>query len=211
MIQDQQLMQFLVGLNEDYKVIRGSILMMKPLLNIDQVYSLIQQEEKQRSLTAVSQFSHDSAAFLADLSSKDTTQTEHSALAIQHRGYNSQQKAVQLGNYNSNGNFKNMPKGGVQDKRQLFCDYCKMTGHTIQTCYKIHGYPPEHKLYKGRRVAAVAQSAGTAAIPSNSLGNTQLIKTLMMILSQLLVLWQGRAMQKGIILGRENKGLYCMK
>jgi len=32
MIQDQQLMQFLVGLNDDYKIIRGSILMMTPLL-----------------------------------------------------------------------------------------------------------------------------------------------------------------------------------
>jgi len=52
LIQDQQLIQFLVGLNDDYKVIRGSILMMKPLPNIDQVYSLIQQEEKQRSLSA---------------------------------------------------------------------------------------------------------------------------------------------------------------
>jgi len=35
MINDQQLMQFLVGLIDDYKVIRGSILMMKPLTRID--------------------------------------------------------------------------------------------------------------------------------------------------------------------------------
>ena len=48
-------MQFLVGLNEDYKIIRGSILMMKPLPNIDQVYSLILQKEKQRFLGAASQ------------------------------------------------------------------------------------------------------------------------------------------------------------
>jgi len=31
LIQDQQLLQFLVGLNEDYKIARGSTLMMKPL------------------------------------------------------------------------------------------------------------------------------------------------------------------------------------
>jgi len=46
MIQDQQLMQFLVGLNDDYKAIRGNILMMKPWPSIDQVYQLIVQEEK---------------------------------------------------------------------------------------------------------------------------------------------------------------------
>jgi len=50
MIQDQHLMQFLVGLNDDYKVVQGSILMMKPLPSIDQVYQLLVQEEKQRSL-----------------------------------------------------------------------------------------------------------------------------------------------------------------
>ena len=39
-------MQFLVGLNDDYKAIRGNILMMKPWPSIDQVYQLIVQEEK---------------------------------------------------------------------------------------------------------------------------------------------------------------------
>jgi len=37
----------LVGLHEEYKVTRGNILMMKPLPNIDKVYSMILQEEKQ--------------------------------------------------------------------------------------------------------------------------------------------------------------------
>jgi len=29
-----------------------------------------------------------------------------------------------------------------------------MSGHTIQKCYKLHGFPPDHRLHKGRRVAA---------------------------------------------------------
>jgi len=61
LIQDQQLMQFLVGLKEDYKVARGNILMMKPLRNIDN--SMILQEEKQRSLQNMSQISNILAAF----------------------------------------------------------------------------------------------------------------------------------------------------
>ena len=48
-----------------------------------------------------------------------------------------------------------MPKGGVQDRKQLFCDYCKLVGDTIQKCYKL---PPGHKFHKGRKVAAVVQS-----------------------------------------------------
>ena len=50
LIRDQQLIQFLVGLNEDYKIARGSILMTKPLPDIHQAYNLILQEEKQRYL-----------------------------------------------------------------------------------------------------------------------------------------------------------------
>jgi len=44
MIKDQQLIKFLVGLNKDYKIARGSILMMKPLLDVDQAHNLILQE-----------------------------------------------------------------------------------------------------------------------------------------------------------------------
>jgi hypothetical protein len=46
----RQLMQFLMGLNESYKAIRGQILLMNPLPDVRQAYSSIVQEEKQRSL-----------------------------------------------------------------------------------------------------------------------------------------------------------------
>nr|XP_009795711.1 PREDICTED: uncharacterized protein LOC104242367 [Nicotiana sylvestris]XP_016456405.1 PREDICTED: uncharacterized protein LOC107780388 [Nicotiana tabacum] len=44
--QGRRLIQFLMGLNETYTVIRGSILMMNPLPNLDQVFSLLIQDEK---------------------------------------------------------------------------------------------------------------------------------------------------------------------
>jgi len=42
------LMQFLIGLNHTYKGVRSNILMMSPLLNIRNTYSLIIQEETQQ-------------------------------------------------------------------------------------------------------------------------------------------------------------------
>ncbi|XP_075502427.1 uncharacterized protein LOC142540282 [Primulina tabacum] len=33
-------------------------------------------------------------------------------------------------------------------KRDLKCDYCHWTGHTIDYCFRLNGYPPGHKLYK---------------------------------------------------------------
>ena len=32
-----------------------------------------------------------------------------------------------------------------EDKKKLFCDHCKRDGHTIEKCFKLHGYPPGWK------------------------------------------------------------------
>lgn len=48
--EEQRLIQFLMGLNEQYSSVRGNFLMMKPLPSVTQVYSLLIQEEKQREI-----------------------------------------------------------------------------------------------------------------------------------------------------------------
>lgn len=48
LLQKQQVMHFLLGLNDEYKISRGSILMMQLLPGLNQVYRLFLQEEKQR-------------------------------------------------------------------------------------------------------------------------------------------------------------------
>ncbi|XP_019266947.1 PREDICTED: uncharacterized protein LOC109244334 [Nicotiana attenuata] len=60
--QDRRLIQFLMGLNEVYTVVRGSILMMNPLPTIAQAFSILIQEEKQREAKPSNSFSMDSAA-----------------------------------------------------------------------------------------------------------------------------------------------------
>ena len=44
-------------------------------------------------------------------------------------------------------------------RAQLFCDYCKRTGHTIDKCFKIHGYLKPH--HKGRGGHAALQGRKT--------------------------------------------------
>jgi len=80
LIKDQQLMQFLVGLHEDYKYVRGNILMIKPLPSLDQVYQIVLQEEKQRSLSNSASINGNSAAFMYGDSQL--------AMAVQQRNYN---------------------------------------------------------------------------------------------------------------------------
>ncbi|XP_075511479.1 uncharacterized protein LOC142547201 [Primulina tabacum] len=39
----------------------------------------------------------------------------------------------------------------TQNRRKvdIRCEHCNMLGHTKDTCFKLHGYPPGHKFYKG--------------------------------------------------------------
>ncbi|XP_016509027.1 uncharacterized protein LOC107826553 [Nicotiana tabacum] len=58
--QDRRLIQFLMGLNEVYTTMRGSILIMKPLPSLAQTFSLLVQEEKQREFKPNNQLSLES-------------------------------------------------------------------------------------------------------------------------------------------------------
>lgn len=59
---DQRVIQFLIGLNDSYAIMRGSILMSSPLPSIGQVYSLLLQEESQREIHSGGHFLSDSAS-----------------------------------------------------------------------------------------------------------------------------------------------------
>ncbi|XP_076956877.1 uncharacterized protein LOC143632189 [Bidens hawaiensis] len=48
--EDQRLIQFLVGLNPNYDMIRSNILMMQPLPSIDRAYGILIQYEKKREI-----------------------------------------------------------------------------------------------------------------------------------------------------------------
>ncbi|XP_075091703.1 uncharacterized protein LOC142171890 [Nicotiana tabacum] len=56
---DRRLIQFLMGLNEVYIVVRGSILMMNPLPSMAHVFALLIQEEKQREFRPRNQLNFD--------------------------------------------------------------------------------------------------------------------------------------------------------
>lgn len=51
--EEQKLIQFLMGLNESYVIVRGNMLMMNPLPTMPQVYTLFVQEERQGRLMPI--------------------------------------------------------------------------------------------------------------------------------------------------------------
>ena len=110
-LEEQRLIQFLMGLSGSYTAIRGSILMKTPFPSMSQVYSLLVQEERQRQVKSEPQFLGDNASF--------TTGTTNPA-TVQRRSDNR--------------------------RSNLFCEHCKKSDHTMDRCYKIHGYPTKHRI-----------------------------------------------------------------
>ncbi|KAG6736915.1 hypothetical protein POTOM_060146 [Populus tomentosa] len=46
------------------------------------------------------------------------------------------------------------------------CSHCNVSGHMVEKCYKLHGYPPSHKLYKGRVASSFANQAVLSTSPN---------------------------------------------
>ncbi|KAL5779729.1 hypothetical protein ACOSQ2_010466 [Xanthoceras sorbifolium] len=116
--EEDRLMQFLMGLNNTYNVIRSNIVMMTPLPNVRQDYSLVIQEETQRQMT--------------------TESTENFSIAA----------AVHWKTNNSLNNNKdkycdhcNRTSHTIENCRTLkfHCKYCNKKGHTEDRCKYKNG------------------------------------------------------------------------
>lgn len=64
-LDEQRLVQLLMGLNDSYMMIRGQLLMMKPLPSVSTAYSMILHEERQRGIHSSSTFAPDAIAMNA--------------------------------------------------------------------------------------------------------------------------------------------------
>jgi hypothetical protein len=124
----EQVDQFLMGLNDSFSAVRAQILLTDPLPPLNKVFSLIIQEEKQKEIT-VNSMSHESIAFLTKsvLNPSSSQMNEPTALMT---------KSI-LGSRFAKSNF-----------RKPICSHCGLSGHTIEKCYKVHGFPPRFKFTK---------------------------------------------------------------
>ncbi|XP_009588362.1 uncharacterized protein [Nicotiana tomentosiformis] len=64
-LEDERLIQFLMGLKETYAQARSNILMIKPLPTVNHAYSLLLQDENQRETPVYNQFSSGGSSFMA--------------------------------------------------------------------------------------------------------------------------------------------------
>ena len=52
-------------------------------------------------------------------------------------------------------------------KERPLCTHCKMLGHTVDKCYKIHGYPPGYK-FKNKTQANTVEVSNHGGAMENS-------------------------------------------
>ncbi|XP_057419222.1 uncharacterized protein LOC130713474 [Lotus japonicus] len=107
--------RFLLGLNENFGVIKSQILMSNPLPSIAKVVSLAMQHERQ-----------------SDFEESD----ESKVIVNVAEGRKSYGRGkMPNSSYSGNSSYYGYKGAGK------FCTYCKKPGHIIDICYKLHGYP----------------------------------------------------------------------
>jgi len=108
---EDQIMQFLTGLNDQFSVVKTQILLLGLLPFLNKVYSMVIQEESNTSTIPSVSVSDDS----------DIQLNASYAKKFQPRGKGS--------SYGNNA------------KPTRFCTFYKRTNHTVDFCYQKHGYP----------------------------------------------------------------------
>ncbi|KAL3352236.1 hypothetical protein AABB24_020345 [Solanum stoloniferum] len=119
--QDERFVRFLMGLNDSYYAPRGNILMISALPSIPNAYALLMQEETQMEVQNTPKFPGESSSFIASNGPR--------SFSTDFKG--------QKGTYDNK-------------KSNLVCRYCKKTGHNIEKCYKIHGFPADFTFTKSK-------------------------------------------------------------
>ena len=113
-------------LNESLDQVRGQILLMEPLPPINKVFSLVQNDEKQRG--------EELLPLPSSLSTVDST-------ALISRMNNEMNQAFPYSNTGFNALLSwidnNKPYQYPRNDRPVCC-HCGFKGHTAEKCYKLH-------------------------------------------------------------------------
>ncbi|KAH6802741.1 Ribosomal protein L7Ae/L30e/S12e/Gadd45 family protein [Perilla frutescens var. frutescens] len=120
-VEEEHLMQFLMGLNECFEAIRQQILILNPLPTLSQAYAMVLQVEEQMTV---------SLQFVENV--------EQSTL------YSHNQK----GPYKGDKFKKRLTK---EEKAKLKCDHCGGSGHLKADCFDLHGIHEWYQKFKAEK------------------------------------------------------------
>lgn len=108
-----------MGLNEVFEPTRRHILVLKPIPSIEDVFNMVTQDERQKSIKP--------STPLGNVAFQNT-----GPLANDGHYAGPDDNAAYAASYNRS--------------QRPVCTHCRRSGHTVQKCYKLNGYPPGHKF-----------------------------------------------------------------
>ncbi|XP_061358763.1 uncharacterized protein LOC133302960 [Gastrolobium bilobum] len=123
--------RFLKGLNEQYSHVRSQIMLLDPLPNINRVFSMIVQQERQMLMEGQPDMTIESRTF-----------------------FNNSDKGRGRGNFTQGGRGRGNSTQGGRDRGTYgqgrgsgrLCTFCGKQNHIVDTCYRKHGFPPGFKF-----------------------------------------------------------------
>ncbi|XP_074315683.1 uncharacterized protein LOC141651890 [Silene latifolia] len=191
--EDQRIVQFLMGLNDSFAVVRGTILIHNPLPKLSSIYNNLLQEEGQREIHNAVNFQADFAALYAgnskgaykgNYNGYNNSGFNNGNVGYHNNGYNQKNQfyknqtagSNQQGNFNHQNvqhqqSYSNKGKGSNADESVVpsvpipFCNYCKKHGHKIEVC--------RHLQNRNRRFAGNVFNEQEGVIGSASEGFAQ--------------------------------------
>ncbi|XP_021860795.1 uncharacterized protein [Spinacia oleracea] len=185
--EEHKIMKFLLGLNGGFDSTVTNVLAMDPMPNLNRVFSITQQIEKQKEVSNVV---------------VECNSMSNSAMAAQ--AYRGGQVQKYTGNHGKK-DWKELKK----EKLNRICTHCKGKGHTAEQCFKIIGYPDWYNAIKaskgsnssGSRFAAHVNSASDVGDDplDNSVGDTRVVNSAMLnaICQEVMKVIQGKQLQSG--------------
>ncbi|KAL0449784.1 UNVERIFIED_CONTAM: hypothetical protein Slati_1534800, partial [Sesamum latifolium] len=155
------------GLNDGYDHLRDQILVMEPLPSVNKVYSMVLRVERQRQIHSETSETTEGLVLNAKWSNKGT-------------------------DYHDMGNKGSYRRNAV-DKKSQFCHHCNKSGHTKETCFKIHGVPDWYKVLVDQKKKEGRNFHANTVLQTGLLGKRLiLLSTSEAVRQELMKLMQGK-------------------
>ncbi|XP_015163840.1 uncharacterized protein [Solanum tuberosum] len=130
-LQDQRLVQFLMGLTDVYSNVRSIILMSNYLPTLDYTCYLLLQDENQREVFANAHFPSETVSVMVGIT----------ASPIQKQGKQAQRNVFPLQRQKGN-QFRNKGRK-TKFNPDVTCNHCIKIGHIKEDCHRLIGYPDD--------------------------------------------------------------------
>jgi len=117
---------------------------MNPLPSVRQAYSFVSQEEKQRLLSSAHTINDSVNSAVMTVQSNNSKFNDKGERS--YHSFRSQDRLTD--NFSGGHRFEQDGRRFGPRRGRPHCSHCGESGHWVQTCYELHGYPAGHPKAK---------------------------------------------------------------